>query len=260
MSLYDLNFQKLSNGAALAQITLQAPRANALEPGLLRALHQALDDSARADVIVLTGGRNFSSGGDVAAFARAARDGCARDYALQVVPPLQDLIYRLVSSDQIIGVAASGVITGGSAGLLFAADLAMLSPSAFIQPYYAEVGFAPDGGWSALLPQIIGAVHALRWQIGNRRIMADQAQAMGLAQGSTDTPLQDLTQQLSRLHIPAARTAKRLIWTDTRLQQLRAGLDAETQAFLEHISTPETAMGMARFLEGLQNAGHSSDV
>jgi len=35
-------------------------------------------------------------------------------------------------------------MTGGGAGFLFAADLAVLAPDAFVQPYYTRMGFAPS--------------------------------------------------------------------------------------------------------------------
>ncbi|MCV6591903.1 MAG: enoyl-CoA hydratase/isomerase family protein [Silicimonas sp.] len=252
MSKVLVETRALESGSTAAILTFNAPRANALEPEFLAQITRALDSVAGADAVVLTSsGRNFSSGGDVGAFVRAFEDGTPVDYARQVVPPLQKLVYRLAASDQIVGLAGTGAITGGSAGFLFAADLVVLSPGAFIQPYYAEVGFAPDGGWAALLPLIIGPAHALRLQIANRRIEAREALVLGLAQDIIDPPLETLMGQLNRLDLGAARCAKRLIWTEARLAQLSEGLEAETQAFLARIALPETRDGMGRFLDTL---------
>ncbi len=32
---------------------------------------------------------------------------------------------------------------------MLAADMILMDAAAFIQPYYARMGFAPDGGWTA---------------------------------------------------------------------------------------------------------------
>jgi len=50
------------------------------------------------------------------------------------------------------------------------------------------VGFSPDGGWTALLPELIGAARALAIQISNQRIGAQEAVALGLAQSVVEAP------------------------------------------------------------------------
>ena len=101
------------------RLTLCGPRANALEPGILREFHAGLDalDASGAERAVIAGGRNFCSGGDVAAFFRAANPEAHAD---AVVPLLQDALRRMVEMPVIFAVAARGAITGGGAGLLFA--------------------------------------------------------------------------------------------------------------------------------------------
>ena len=208
------------------RLTLCGPRANALEPGILREFHAGLDalDASGAERAVIAGGRNFCSGGDVAAFFRAANPEAHAD---AVVPLLQDALRRMVEMPVIFCIAARGAITGGGAGLLFAGDLAVLAPDAFVQPYYAQVGFAPDGGWTALLPERIGA---------------------GAAHEVQDAPEDRAAEKLAGMRIAPALAAKRLIWDGARLAALTARLEAETRAFRTLIGRPETREGMARFL------------
>ncbi|NIQ52921.1 MAG: enoyl-CoA hydratase/isomerase family protein, partial [Gammaproteobacteria bacterium] len=52
--------------------------------------------------------------------------------------------------------AVHGVLTGGSLGLVLACDRVVLAAETTIRSWYATVGFAPDGGWTALLPGVIG--------------------------------------------------------------------------------------------------------
>jgi len=249
----------LPDGMPCARLTMAAGRANALEPGMLTDLASALDDAEARDakIILLCGGPHFSSGGDVRAFQAACLNGEAAAYARDVVPHLQDLIARLIAMPCLLVVAARGAITGGSAGFLFAADLAVLAPDAFVQPYYSKVGFAPDGGWTALLPDRIGAGRALEWLQSDRRLSAQTLCDWGLATAISDTPEKMAVRLAGDGEIGARLAAKALIWDEARRAQITARLEAETAAFLERIAQPDTALGMSRFLNHL---GATADV
>ncbi|AVO36478.1 enoyl-CoA hydratase/isomerase family protein [Pukyongiella litopenaei] len=248
----------LASGAPCFHIALDAPRSNALEPGLLAGLHAALDalEASGARVALLTGGRNFSTGGDVARFHDAARTGTAAAYADEVVPRLQDCVSRMVAMPVLFATAARGAITGGSAGLLFASDLTVLAPDAFVQPYYATVGFAPDGGWTALLPERIGAAAAQQWLMLDGRHGADDLHRMGLATAIDTAPETRALDLLNTLNLDAAITTKGLIWDAARRAALRDRLAAETTAFRARIALETTQAGMARFLGREQETPH----
>lgn len=253
-------FADLPSGATCARLRLAAPRANALEPGLLLALSEALDaaEKGRADVILLaSAGRNFCSGGDVARFAEEVAAGRGVCYANKVVPLLQEIVLRLLSMPRLVALAGKGAITGGGAGLLFASDLAVLSPDAFVQPWYTVVGFAPDGGWTAILPERIGAGAAAGLQLTNRRLDAAAAQAMGLAAAVDADPEARALALLSDVNIDSAKATKRLIWDRARLRLVEARLKAETTAFRARIAQPDTVAGMARFLETSGRRDHA---
>ena len=85
--------------AVCARLTLAGGRANSLEPELLGDLVSALDRAEEQDakVILICGGRNFSSGGDVRGFHAATLDGSGQDYARAVVPLLQTIVARPVT-------------------------------------------------------------------------------------------------------------------------------------------------------------------
>jgi 2-(1,2-epoxy-1,2-dihydrophenyl)acetyl-CoA isomerase len=250
---------RLQDGTLCARLAMSAPRANSLEPGLLRDIALALDaaEAQDAKVILICGGSNFSSGGDVRAFHAASLNNQAVEYAREVVPLLQALVARLIAMPRLVVVAAHGAITGGSAGLLFAADLAVLAPDAFVQPYYAKVGFAPDGGWTALLPERIGAGRALEWLQSDRRLTAEALRDAGLAAAVSDTPEETAMELAARGEIGTRLAVKALIWDDVRCGRINARLEAETEAFLDRIIQPDTALGMSRFLE---RVGGKADV
>lgn len=249
----------LSGGAVCARLTLAGGRANALEPGLLGDLISALDraEAQNAKVILLCGGRNFSSGGDVRGFHAATLDGTGQDYARTVVPLLQTIVARLIAMPRLVVVAARGAVTGGSAGLLFAADLVVLAPDAFVQPYYPQVGFAPDGGWTALLPERIGAGRAAEWLQSDRRLSAQALCDAGLATAISDAPEEMAMELAARGEIGSRLATKALIWDSARRRQIETRLEAETTAFLDRIGEPDTLRGMSRFLERM---GGTADV
>lgn len=245
-------FVDLPTGATIARLRLAAPRANALEPGLLQAISQALDAAERggADAVLLSSaGRNFCSGGDVSRFAAEVAAGRGAIYADTVVPLLQQIVLRLLSMPRLVVLAGKGAITGGGAGFLFASDLALLAPDAFVQPFYTAVGFAPDGGWTAVLPERIGAGAAAALQLANRRLDAVAARDIGLAMAVDADPEARALALLSEMNIEAAKATKRLIWDEARLHRVQMRLHAETDAFRARIGQPDTVAGMAGFLE-----------
>ncbi|MBY6068522.1 enoyl-CoA hydratase/isomerase family protein [Leisingera aquaemixtae] len=241
---------ELQNGEPCFRIALSAPRANALEPGLLTELHEALDALEQSGVqkALIIGGRNFSTGGDIGRFLEAAQAGRAENYADVVVPVLQDLIMRMIEMPVVIASAVRGAATGGAAGILFASDLAAAAPDAFVQPYYGVMGFAPDGGWTALLPELTGAGPAQSWLMANHRFGALELQRLELVQAVDADPETRALALLGGIETESALAAKSMIWNDARLDGVRAGLDAETAAFRKLIGRQETLSRMTEFL------------
>ena len=256
-SLVSTDIRMLPSGAQCCVIRMTAPRANALEPGLLNALHAAFDVIADAGcpTALLCGGRNFSSGGDVARFLDAVERGDGPAYGEAVVGSLQYLVRRMLTMPVIFATAARGAVTGGSAGFLFGADLVALAPDAFVQPYYAQVGFAPDGGWTAVLPEKIGPSAAMSWLKADRRRTAAGLLASGLADYVECEPEEFAVQALSEVDVPVALASKTLIWDVERLAVISQRLDAEKAAFQRLLRTQRTRSKMLEFL-GKTEAEH----
>lgn len=232
-------------------LRLNAPRANALEPGILREIGAALDtvDREAPAALLIAGGANFCSGGDVAGFLAAAREGRAQAYADEVVPRLHDILLRLVGMPRVVATAARGAITGGGAGFLFSADLAMVESTAFVQPYYLRMGFAPDGGWTALLPDLVGAGAASHWLQTDRRADAPELCRLGLAARIDEAPEEAALAVLRETDLGARNAAKALLWDAPRRARARRRLEAEVAAFRARIGEPETRRNMEAFLE-----------
>ncbi|MCT4610358.1 MAG: enoyl-CoA hydratase/isomerase family protein [Pelagimonas sp.] len=246
-----LNTIDLPGGDPCFCIQMQAPRANALEPDFLSDLHRAFDALERSGIkkALLTGGRNFSSGGDVGRFHEASERGDVQRYATQVVPVLQELVMRMIELPVLTAAALQGAATGGSAGLIFASDLVAASHNAFVQPYYGVMGYAPDGGWTATLPELIGAGAAQGWLLANHRFDAEDLLRLGLVQSITEDPRDAALALLGAVETGSALATKSMIWNDSRKAAVSKALDAETQAFLNLIDRDETRARMTHFLQ-----------
>lgn len=241
------------------RVRLNRPtRHNALVPELVAELDDALDQAAGRDptALVLTGdGASFSTGGDISGFlSHAGSREELMGYAEDLVGGLHEVVLKLLSFPAPVLAAVNGPVTGGATGLVLAADMVAMSEQAFLQPYYCTVGFAPDGGWTALLPERIGTAKALQIQYLNERISADEARALGLAasvcaRSELDGVIAKWLRTLEAGSQATHRVTRKNVWDDVRLEQVRMRLDREKSRFLDLIVQPDTLAGMKAFLQ-----------
>lgn len=235
-------------------ITLNRPeRHNSLIPELLIHLIDALNEvratpTTRA-VILRAAGRSFSTGGDIRAFWEASDRITA--YADEIVGLLNQTMLTMIKLPQPIIGAVHGPVTGGSLGLVLACDIVLVSPEASFTPWYGPVGFAPDGGWKALLPEVIGQDRVDDILAANRSISAAEAVAWGIANEMVGVEM---------IHEEAALVARRIagrtVGTERDLKALGPGevaalaarLEEERRAFVLQVATDEASAGMARYL------------
>lgn len=241
---------RLEQRDGVARIVLANPaRCNALTIELLSDLNSALDglDTPRA-LVLSAEGRHFSTGGDVARLAAEVAAGNGPAHGAALVGALNGAILRLAGLPCPVLAVVQGALTGGALGLVLAADLVVMTPDAFVQPWYAAVGFAPDGGWTAMLPARIGARHARALQLLNTRLGAEQALSLGLADAVTAEPAARIDAWLAAIlaHDPGTLADTRRLTTD--LPALEAALEAERSAFVARIASPGSRAGMDRFL------------
>ncbi len=237
---------------------------NALVPELLdellAELAQLRDDPDCRAVLFAAEGPAFSIGGDMRRFQRerAALD----EYSAGLVGRLNQAILALIDLPQPVVAEVHGLVTGGSIGLVLAADLVYLAPQVVFKAHYATAGFSPDGGWTALAGRLAGVHRAAAALLLNRSIRAEEAVAWGLANEVVEAGrLQETAAAAARrmAAFPAGtlRAAKRLLWGDRA--QLAADLEAERRHFLELIVQPAAMQGIAAFLRDFQDYPNSPD-
>lgn len=246
---------KRQRSGRVATLVLNRPeRHNSLVPELLSDLLAGLDDvgnDAGVGAVVLAAeGRSFSTGGDIRGFFSAGDD--LEEYAVETVGLLNQVILAMLRLPQPIVVAVHGIVTGGSLGMVLGGDIVLIAPDATITPWYAVVGFSPDGGWTALLPDVIGPKRAARILFANESIEAAAALQWGLA--TEIVPADEIEERAATVAVEVAamkpgsiRSAKRRLNKDLDLVAER--LEAERAAFVRQILTSEGRKGMAAFLE-----------
>lgn len=236
-------------------LTLNRPeRHNSLIPELLNDLLDGLDRLRRQPglhaLVLQANGRSFSTGGDVRGFLDHRAD--SEDYASFVVGQLNEAILALVAFPVPVIGAVHGIVTGGSLGLVLASDIVLVAPAVTFTPFYTTVGYSPDGGWIAMLPDVIGRKRAAEILMLNLSITAEQAVAWGLAnrivpaEGIRAEALA-IAEAIARQQPESVQRTRRLLWNQR--ESLAARLEEERQQFVRQIVTAEAQNGMAAFLE-----------
>ena len=173
-------------------------------------------------------------------------------YSERIVGALHDVIIDLLEFPAPVLAAVNGPVTGGSLGLILAADLVAMSDAAFLQPYYSVVGFGPDGGWTALLPERIGTAKALELQYLNTRLTAEEALWLGLAnavvpEGEVESRIDAWTSAIADMNGNTLKVTRANVWDRARIATVRERLDQEKRRFLERVTARDTLEGMKRF-------------
>lgn len=234
-----MNLVRVEQAGGVATLTLNRPgMGNALVPELIEALLARLaeagaDPQVRA-VLLQAEGAAFSLGGDMRRFRREF-DGDIAGYAAELVGGLNRAILALIDLPLPVVVAVHGPVTGGSLGLLLAGDVVLLADDVVLKAHYATAGFAPDGGWTALLPRLAGLRRAAACLLLNRSVTAQEALDWGIASAlappaALAEAARAAAEKIARYPVGTMASAKRLLWSER--EEIAAALEAERQHFV----------------------------
>lgn len=258
-----INLILLERRDPLAIVTLNRPeRHNSLVPELLEsylsALHEVSATPGIRVMLLFAKGPSFSTGGDLLGFLEHRKNMAA--YAREIVTLLNQVIMAMIDLPQPIVTAVHGPVTGGSLGLVMASDIVLIAPEGTITPYYSEVGFSPDGGWTAILPELIGNRRTAELLMLNHTIRPEEAVAWGIANRIVPghqirSDALSAAEGIAGMKYGSIHSAKRLLGRDR--QTISDRLDAECRHFVDQIVTEEASAGMAAFLAQMK-AGRQS--
>lgn len=186
----------ISDGVLI--ITLDRPKANAIDVATSRALHAAFDRLQRDDdlrVAVLTGAgeRFFSAGWDL----KAAAEGETID--ADHGPGGFAGLTEFFNLDKPVIAAVNGLALGGGFELALAADLVVAASSAEFALPEVTLGMIADSGGVLRLPRRLPTAIADELLLTGRRMAADEAGGWGLVNRVVpDEQLLDSTMELAR--------------------------------------------------------------
>ncbi len=163
----------------IARVTLNRPEAfNAMDRGLRDAFKQAImeihaDDALR--VVILAGaGRGFCAGTDLS-------ETIGNPITLLIEQEYRPILSAISTSPKIWIAQVHGSAAGIGAALAMNCDLMTMAENATVYMAFAAIGLIPDGGNTWLLHRGLGYKRALQAILEGRRIPAEEAVALGLA-------------------------------------------------------------------------------
>jgi crotonobetainyl-CoA hydratase len=160
-------------------ITLDRPKANAVDVAASRQLHAAFerlhnDPELRVGVITGAGERFFSAGWDLK--AAAAGEPVDADHGPGGFAGLTEFF----TLDKPVIAAVNGLALGGGFELALAADLIVAAEHAEFALTEATLGLVPDSGGVLRLPRRLPRVIATELLLTGRRMPAPEAARWGL--------------------------------------------------------------------------------
>jgi 2-(1,2-epoxy-1,2-dihydrophenyl)acetyl-CoA isomerase len=250
---------KLTVEDGVAEITLNRPeRLNAWNDRLGNELREAiLDDASQPSVrsVLITGaGRGFSSGADLKDMLeqRQSADG-ARDVGELLRERYHPIIKGIRELPKPVVAAVNGPAVGIGCSLALACDLIWAADTAIFGLAFVNIGLAPDGGSTLLVPAAAGKTRALEMALLGEPVSAKTAAEWGLVNrvvphGKLLEDARALAKRLAQGPTLSYANSKRAINNSVfKLMDEQLELEAEIQG--EMARTADFTEGVSAFIE-----------
>jgi methylglutaconyl-CoA hydratase len=245
----------ISKNHPLATITMtREEKRNALSPGLLGELSQAFDELKNDEdvrVVILKGqGNTFSAGADLAYLQKISENGPEENLADS--RRLRDLLWKIYTFPKITIAQVHGAALAGGCGLATVCDVIFAADDSQFGYTETAIGFIP-ALVSIFLVRKIGEQHARELLLSARKISAEEAYSLGLAQyvvpcGSLETAVQQYAMQVSK-NSPSAIALTKSLLAAQHGMSLEAGLEYAASMNALARGTEDTKKGIANFLK-----------
>lgn len=173
------NGLRIETTGAILTLTLDRPKANAIDNSLSQALGRALisyrdEPSLRCCIITATGDRFFSAGWDLKSAAGSGPGG--EDYGAGGFAGLTELF----DLDKPVIAAVNGLAVGGGFELALATDIIIAADHAVFFLPEAQIGLMPDAGGVFRLPRRLPEAIAMEMMLTGRKLTALEGLQFGL--------------------------------------------------------------------------------
>ncbi len=200
---------RVSRREAVLEVTLDRPRANAIDAATSRLLGEVFtsfrdDPGLRVAIFTGTGERFFCAGWDLAAAAEG--EAYESDYGAGGFGGFPEL----PGLDKPVIAAVNGMAVGGGFELVMSSDLVVAADHATFFLPEAAVGVIPDAG-TVRLPKLLPGPLATEMLIAGRRLTAPEALQFGLVNEVVASPELLATAPPPDLRDPARGRADRSV-------------------------------------------------
>ena len=216
------------------------------------ALKQAeRDDAVR--VVVLTGsGRAFCSGADVTEMAQGGGLRTPENVGSVLRNEYMPMLTRLRTMPKPVIAAMNGPAVGVGASFALACDIRIATPEAYILEAFVNIGLAPDGGVSWLLPRLAGSGVAYEMFFSGKPLQAGDAHRLGVINRIVpaerlEEEVRDLANHLAAQPRQAMAGAKRAV-NHALDSSFEEAMEFESYLQEAQAASPEFAEGVQSFL------------
>src|SRR6184192_3688098 len=209
------------------------------------------DDAVR--VVVLTGsGRAFSSGADVTEMVQGAGMRTPEDVGNVLRNEYMPMLVRLRTMPKPVIAAMNGPAVGIGASFALACDIRIGTPESYLLEAFVNIGLAPDGGVSWLLPRLVGTGVAYEMFFTGKQLSAADAHRLGVINrivpaDKLEHEVRELAAQLAAQPKQAMAAAKRAV-NHALVSSYEEAMEFESYLQEAQAASAEFAEGVQAFL------------
>jgi 2-(1,2-epoxy-1,2-dihydrophenyl)acetyl-CoA isomerase len=245
----------IHDGVGLIQLN-RPEKMNAIGALTRKQLGEAIKQVERDDavrVVVLTGsGRAFCSGADVTEMTNEGGLRKPEDVGNVLRNEYMPMLTRLRTMPKPVIAAMNGPAVGIGASYALACDIRIAVPEAYLLEAFVNIGLAPDGGVSWLLPRLAGTAVAYEMFFTGKPLQAADAHRLGVINHivpaeKLEAEVRELAKQLASQPRQSMAGAKRAV-THALESSYEEALEFESYLQEAQAASPEFAEGVAAFL------------
>jgi 2-(1,2-epoxy-1,2-dihydrophenyl)acetyl-CoA isomerase len=218
------------------------------------AIKQAERDDAVRVVVLIGSGRAFCSGADVTEMAQSGDGGMRtpEDVGNVLRNEYMPMLTRLRTMPKPVIAALNGPAVGIGASYALACDIRIAVPEAYLLEAFINIGLAPDGGVSWLLPRLVGTGVAYEMFFTGKPLQAADAHRLGVINRlvpaeKLEAEVTELANHLASQPRQAMAAAKRAV-NHALESSYEEALEFESYLQEAQAASPEFAEGVSAFL------------